>query len=160
MKKNRICFIGILIMLLLLSNTLVSCDNGNGSDSIPKSIRITGFNLPDRTRVSVEVIEGFEPDFIYLAKGQTENIGSTMTFDLYEYSGYTDDFVETTRWTGSGNYYIGIVVRPSITAGKSDTFYLHGPVGGNWPDQTVCNIKDSITTLDFGRDFFYAWDGE
>jgi hypothetical protein len=156
MKKDNFSVLGMLAMVLTFGFILSGCATGKApttevstADRVPKTIIITGFDLPMEgiKEIAVQLAEDWSDEqntWIISVKGVAQLNGQTATAELWHDAGKGDDNWE--RWTGTGEYGVVIHIYPS--AGKTVKEY-HGGV----------NIKDAETTLEWSN-FEFGWDWE
>jgi hypothetical protein len=157
MKKNNV--FGILATVLALGLVLAGCatsTGGNGGDEgVPKTIIITGFNLPleGKGKINVELTGNWDDEnteFTVHARGLAELNGQTLTCQLHE------DFGDTPHWTGTGEYGVNIRISPPSDTPEGTEFYRYH--NSKLPDENDVriSIKDAETTLEWSS-FKYAW---
>jgi hypothetical protein len=132
---------------------LVGCDTDNGDEPYdgPKTIVITGFNLADKEGFGVEIslgIDGAQKNIVADA-ANVESPSGQITLALRNRK--KDSEGNKTPWTGTGNYYIRIMVWPGQDAGHGSNYYYS--VNGSAP--TPFDIRSAVTTLKWS-DFTYT----
>ncbi|GHV74677.1 hypothetical protein AGMMS49940_19790 [Spirochaetia bacterium] len=155
MKKNKF---SVLVMVLTFGFVLLGCVTADKPVSaevpgVPKTIIITGFNLPVEgiREVNVELTGDWVDEqnaWIRPASGVAQLNGQTLIAELWT-NGLTD-----TSWTGTGEY--GIIVQIKPRTGKTVADYRYR---FNMPGEHSLNIKDAETTLAWS-DFVFGWEWE
>jgi len=102
---NKKKLMGMLALVLVFGMMVVGCSDPADAG---KTIKITGFS-GDFLKASEYGVEVWENAKI-IAHGDGRLSGSTVTYDLYNVTFYSnaDWHTESTRWTGSGTFTLGI----------------------------------------------------
>jgi hypothetical protein len=174
MKKNKFSVLGMLTMVLTFGIVAIGCvstDNGSGkqpsgggepvednggggeTNNEPKTIVITGFNLPleGKGGIDIELTGDWETEtheFIVHARGPARLNGQTLTCQLYV--GNTDK-----RWTGTGEYSVNIRIKPP-KGPEGTEFYRYQFNDDDIHNDVRVNIKDAETTFEWSS-FKFAW---
>ena len=148
--KIRKMWLGLLAALLALGLSVTGCDDdGDGNttaDSVAKSIKIT--DIPGgKTEAYVFIVSYPDP----VAMGMGTISSNSVTVDLLKQ--------DTTAWTGSGSYHLGLMFDSEIT----EYFYTNGQAPGDFldGDETTeaqvfakiqkYNISSALSTISFDK---------
>jgi hypothetical protein len=169
MKMKNKCFFGFGV-LLVFGFILAGCDTDTGGETNtdPKSIKITGFNL-----------EGYSKLFVFLSdtpqltwsderqfESRAEISGSDITVELAPtFFDESNDQVKVGEpWTGSGKYYLWIQIAPTVYTGPGQRPVYFYAIDGTSPvsEKAEVNynnadgiapvyINEAVTTLEFSK---------
>jgi len=129
----------------------VTVTSDDGTNTNPKSIKITGIISPANTKGNVEVsiFSGNDdlPGQGIVAIGTSDIVNQTVSVDLYNWT--SDGGTSANRWTGNGEWCIRLRFFNSIDNHKYEY---------TWKNWQKCNIRDAVTELNFA-DFVFDWEG-
>jgi len=168
--KNIIKLLGITALTTVIGFSMIACDSGGGgggggskpasgggggTNTVPKSIRITGITLSDMsiTQVGVWVFAKLPQDNNWPANTaiQYGDRSGSITFELVvpreNTWNSTTDGKPNAKWTGNGDYYVLIV--PIINNAISFTTAYIFTDGGDDPVKVAFN--QALVTLAFSK---------
>jgi hypothetical protein len=169
MANKKLCF-GMLGMVLVFGIVLFGCDpdGGNESNTDPKTIKITGFNLEGYDQIFVFLCATPQYDWPPVVESRAEISGSDITVEL---APTLDDESAGEPWTGSGKYYLWIQLGPTENQGPGHRPVYVYAVDGASPvsngatadysaNGTLIYIEDTVTILEFSEFVYRGVDPE
>jgi hypothetical protein len=155
MPKKKFSVLEMLAMVLALGLVLVGCATDTGGEPYdgPKTIKITGFNLANKEGLGPEISSGNDgaQEDIVADAADVELPSDQIIFELKNRKGNSDG--NKTPWTGTGNYYIRIMVWPGQDAEHGSDYYY----SVNGTTSMPFDIRSAVTTLKWS-DFIYTGD--
>jgi hypothetical protein len=154
MKKSKVYVVGVLAMVLTLRFMLGGCENNSDDEPIPKSIRITGFDveIPETTNNTT----GVKGKYLYIGVGAAPDSSELASRRVINPSGQDIIFelLNEQPWTGTGSYYIWMERPPKYDFTKSGGFYSYSV---NGTDSAPVDIHSAVTTLKWSN---FVWRGD
>jgi hypothetical protein len=146
MKNKRFVSIGV---FLIFGFVLTGCTGGSDEPYTgPKTIKITGYNLPNDVTVYEMTIfpESTGINWPPTACGNEEIDGQIITYTMVNWD---DHWSNPTSWTGTGKFFIMFECdTPKEDQSKDGAHYVYSADGVN---ATPVDIKSEVTTLEWSK---------
>ena len=164
--KIKVLFVALIGLLLAVGLVLAGCqkDDGGAENIYPKTLTITGMNTHNGKDVIVFLSAAYDYQQA-IANGRGTVTSGKITFDLKQGSSLSSG----NNWTGSGNYYIFLIIEESgnyyisLIGGQGEgaekeKMYVY--TNGVTPNQDGSNVPkysflDTTTIAIIGLDKFY-----